>query len=280
MIRTAVFALLATSAFAAPALAETRLEVRHAAARMIVIPEARSDISWTVQGGRAGLPALQMRREGDKLILDGGLGEDHWRSRVHGCDLADHSVRIDGVGSVKLADLPVITAHVPLDARITAGEAVFGEIGPTRSLSIGNGGCGDWKVGPVQGLAHVALGGMGSVRLDRVGDADVDLGGMGNVSLASAGRLHVNIGGSGSVRAGEVTGDLHANIGGRGDIQIERGSTPHVYANIAGSGSIVSGGTVGAVNATIMGSGNIKAREITGPIHKMVMGSGTVRAGV
>ena len=66
MIRTAVFALLATSAFGAPALAETRLEVRHAAARMIVIPEARSDISWTVQGGRAGLPALQMRREGDK----------------------------------------------------------------------------------------------------------------------------------------------------------------------------------------------------------------------
>ena len=269
--------------------------MEHAAARLVVIPENRADIAYTLEPGRSGLPAIQMRREGDKLILDGGLGGGFGRSRVRGCDTysAGHtvddreawkldfgrSVRIDGIGAVKVGDLPVITVHVPMDAKITAGEAVFGEIGPTRSLSLGSGGCGDWKVADVQGLVHVGLGGSGSVHLQRSGSGDFSIGGSGNVFLASTGELHANIGGSGNVKAGSVHGALSVNIGGSGNVVVDSGETPKINANIAGAGDIIFKGTAGAVAASIVGSGDVNVRRVTGPISKTVMGSGGVHVG-
>lgn len=297
MLKTLALTLVAAAAVAAPVFAAEppRLQVDHAAARLVVIPENRADIAYTIQPGRSSLPAIQMRREGDKLILDGGLGGGFGRSRVRGCDTysAGHtvndrevwkldlgkSVRIDGIGSVKVADLPVITAHVPMDARIAAGEAVFGEVGPTRSLSLGSGGCGDWKVADVQGLVHVGLGGSGSVHLQRAGSGDFSIGGSGNVFIASTGEMHVNIGGSGNVKVGAVNGPLNANIGGSGNVVVEGGESPKISANIAGSGDVVFKGTAGAVAASIVGSGDVNVRQVTGPISKTVMGSGGVHVG-
>jgi hypothetical protein len=297
MIKTFALGLLATAAVAAPAFAaeSPRLQIEHAAARVVVIPEARGDIAYTVDAGRSGLPAIQVRREGDKLILDGGLKAAFGRSRIRGCDSygASHvvddrtvwsldlgkSVRIDGIGSVKVADLPVITVHVPLDARIAAGDAVFGEIGPSNSLSLGDGGCGDWKVATVKGLAHVGIGGSGAVHLASAGQADIDIGGTGNVFLTAASGLHANIGGSGNVKVGSVNGPVVANIGGSGNVVVESGATPKISANIAGSGNVTFRGVAGSVAASIVGSGDVNVREVTGAVSKTVMGSGGVRIG-
>ncbi len=298
MLKSLTLGLLATSVLVGPALAADgpRLQIEHAAARVVVIPEARGDIAYTVAPGKSGLPAIQMRREGDKLILDGGLREGFGRSRIRGCDAygASHvkddrtvwsvdlgkSVRIDGIGSVKVADLPVITVHAPRDVKIAAGDAVFGEIGASDSVSLGNGGCGDWSVAATRGLAHVGLGGSGSVHLQTAAQADIDIGGSGNVALVSAGGLHASIGGSGAIKAETINGPVAANIGGSGNVVVERGASPKLSANIAGSGSLIYKGTADAVAASIVGSGNVRVRQVTGPISKTVMGSGGVRIGL
>jgi hypothetical protein len=287
---------LALGALATPVLAaETTLKVEHAAARLVVIPEARSDISYTVQPGRAGRPAIQMRRDGVALILDGGLETTPGHSRVRGCDAwgASHlvddrtvwkldlgkAVRIDGVGSVKVADLPVITVHVPLDARIRAGDAVFGEVGPSHSLDLASGGCGDWQVAEVSGAARLALGGSGEVHLDKVGETHVSLGGSGNVYLGSAGASEFSIGGSGNVRARRIDGPIRVSIGGSGGASINGGVAPRINASIGGSGNFVFKGEAGAVSAAVAGSGSVDIAKATGPVSKSVVGSGSVKIG-
>src|ERR1700760_3173026 len=150
ILRTLPLTLAALAVLAGPALAaDTTLKVEHAAARLGVLPEGRGDVSYTVHPGRAGLPSIQARHDGAVLVRDGGLETSPGHSRVRGCDSwgARHVIddktggklalgkqgRIEGLGDIKVADLPVITVHVPLDARIKAGDAVFGEIGPSNS---------------------------------------------------------------------------------------------------------------------------------------------------
>src|SRR5262245_19693828 len=56
------------------------VEIKDAVARVIVVPEARSDVKVEVSGG-AGLPTLQVRNGfNNKIIVDGGLAH-----RIHGC---------------------------------------------------------------------------------------------------------------------------------------------------------------------------------------------------
>jgi hypothetical protein len=296
ILRTLPLTLAAVLAVTGPALAaETTLKVEHAAVRLVVIPEARSDISYTVQPGHSGLPAIQARHDGGVLVLDGGLETSPGHSRIRGCDSwgASHvvddkavwkldlgkQVRIDGLGGVKVADLPVITVHVPLDAKIRAGDAVFGEIGPSNSLELANGGCGDWQVADVRGAARFALGGSGDVHAHNLGDAHVSIGGSSNVFVMAASALEAQIGGSGNVRAKTVNGPISANIGGSGNAVVDSGSAPKVTTSVAGSGNFVFKGTAGAVNAAVAGSGNVTVAHATGPVSKSVVGSGNVKIG-
>ena len=120
--------------------------------RLIVIAEPRSDISVTVQHRPSRLPPLEVRREGGRIVVDGGL-DGPWRhldcvgyrrvtdvfhlfgqSVTHNRD--NRGVIVGGVGRVDYADLPVITAHVPLDARVATAGAVWGDVGATRSLAL------------------------------------------------------------------------------------------------------------------------------------------------
>lgn len=296
MLRPFALALLAASAIAAPVLAEPAFRLEHAAARLVVVAEDRPDVAYTVTPGKAALPTPQMRREGDTLILDGGLEPERGHSRIKGCDARSmghtvdgwedwsidlgRSVRIDGLGSVEPADLPLVTVRVPLDAHVQASGAVFGEIGRTRSLNLASGGCGDWKVGDVQGAMKVALGGSGALHAGRADKADISIGGSGDVWLTDAAALTANIGGSGMVRARTVNGPVNANIGGSGNVVIDGGTSPRLSANVAGSGNLIYKGTAGSVAASIVGSGGIRVKAVTGPISKTVLGSGGVRVGL
>jgi hypothetical protein len=57
------------------------LEIENAAARVVVIPEARSDVQVSVTPGRVGLPQLQIQRTRAGVEIDGGL-----RRRIEGCN--------------------------------------------------------------------------------------------------------------------------------------------------------------------------------------------------
>ena len=49
------------------------VEIEHAVARVIVIPEDRADIGLEISQGSSGLPALEVRRRGDNVEIRGGL---------------------------------------------------------------------------------------------------------------------------------------------------------------------------------------------------------------
>jgi hypothetical protein len=278
-------------ALAVPAAASAQppmgLRIEHAAARVVVIPEPRGDVVVSVQQGGAGLPALQVRRDGGVVVVEGGLGGRsggfwHWGWSGLNCrgSGARAAVGIPGHGWVPVANLPVITARVPLDARVGAGEAVWGEIGPARSLDLANAGCGDWTVADVRGGLSVSVAGSGDVRAGSAGATRVAVSGSGDVYMVAAnGGLDAHVSGSGDVHARAVNGPVGAKIAGSGDVTIDGGQAPNVGVSIAGSGDFRFRGVAGALSAAVVGSGDVDVARVTGPISKHVVGSGDVNVG-
>jgi len=281
--------LLTSSALAGliatPALADPGVRIDHAAARVVVIAEPRGDYAISINQGHTGLKPLQIRKDGGVTVVDGGYGLPHgffWGGFGLNCrgPQGHERVTIPGHGDVAVADLPVITIHAPLDARIGAGQAVFGEVNGARSLDLGNSGCGDWRVGDVHGPLHLALSGSGDIRGGKVGDARIDISGSSDVVLGSVGgRLETHTSGSGDIHVAAVSGPIDTRIAGSGNVVVDGGEAPDVGVSIAGSGDLRFHGTAGSVHANIAGSGDVDIARATGPITKHVAGSGDINIG-
>ncbi len=292
------------------------LQVQHAAARLVVVAEPRSDVSVSIQRGSNRLPPLSVRRQGDRIVVDGGLarpfggdslrcvgGRTNTTGSLFGRPVADirdgRAVVAAGYGRVGLADLPVITAHVPLDARLATSGAVYGDVGPTRSLMLSPTGCGDWTAGHVQGPLSLNAAGSGDTRVDGAGEvhahlagsgdlgvrsvagpADLSLAGSGDVSAdAIGGPLRVSLSGSGDVTVAQVNAPVVANMASSGNVRIRSGRTPQLKVSIAGSGDFDFGGEAGRLSASVAGSGDVRVRRVTGSVSKSVIGSGDVNVG-
>ena len=311
----ASLALAAAAAQAQPAAPQVQVE--HAAARLVVVAEPRNDISVTVQHGPSRLPELVVRREGGRIVVDGGLarpfGGDALRCvggswtntpfAVFGHPVAHtrdtRAVLAQGYGRIELADLPVVTAHVPLDARLATSGAVFGQVGSTRSLALSPTGCGDWAAGHVQGLLAVNAAGSGDTRVDGAGEvharlagsgdlsvgpvagpADLSLAGSGDVSAgAVGGPVRLSLSGSGDVTVAQVNAPVVADMASSGDVRIHGGRTPELKVSLAGSGDFSFGGEAGRLSARVVGSGDVHVAHVDGPVSKSVVGSGEVYVG-
>lgn len=308
----ALASLVAAAAIGAPAFAAPGVTVQNAAARMVVIPEARSDVRVDVQrGADPRLPVPEVRRDGDRVIVDGGLrgriggcgtfGVD-WRVFQHDRSEANPHVQrvmIRGVGPLTLDRLPVITAHVPMRAALSADHAVFGRVGPSETLSLASSGCGDWVVGDVAGPLSVETSGSGDVRAGRAGqlriaiagsgdfvgdavarDASIATHGSGDVSLGRVGgRLEAELAGSGDLAAREVFGPVASHQSGSGDVVIRGGRSPSVAVQTSGSGDFAFKGEAGSVSAQSSGSGDIQVAHASGPVAKSHSGSGEIEVG-
>lgn len=293
------------------------LQVQHAAARLVVVAEPRTDVAVTVQHGPSRLPSLTVRREWGRLVVDGGLGGPFGGDRVK-C-LGGHAraggpprgradeasfpdaraVIADNVGRVAYRDLPVITAHVPLDAHVAASSAVWVEMGPTRSLTLAATGCGDWQAGPVAGPLDAVLTGSGQVDVADAGSVRGHLAGSGGLRVGAVrGAADLSVAGSGDMAAGAVSGPVKLGIAGSGDISLERvsapvdahiaasgdirihgGRAPDVHVNLVGSGDFSFDGEAGRLTAGVVGSGDVRVAAVTGPVSKNVVGSGEVTIG-
>lgn len=274
---------------AGPALADPGVRIEHAAARVVVIPEARSDYAISIDQGRAGLKPLHVGHDGGVISVDGGYDNHNgfgiflgvWSGlNCHGRP-GQETVHIPDRGEVAVADLPLITIHAPMDVRIGAGQAVFGEVrGAPHSLELGDSGCGDWRVGDVHGPTHLAVSGSGDIRAGSVGEARISISGSGDVSLGLVnGRLETHTSGSGDILAASVVGPIATKIAGSGDVTVQGGHAPSVQADIAGSGDLKFHGDAGSVSVNIAGSGDVDIAHATGPISKHVVGSGDVNIG-
>lgn len=269
----AAAALSAAAAHAAP----PAVEIKDAVAQVTVIPEDRADVRVDLLVPNHRLP-LKIKAGRARTIVDGGL-DAH---RIRGCrgSGADVVVRVAGVGDVPLSQMPQLVIHAPRDVDLSAGGAVFGAVGRTRSLNLGAAGCGDWTIANVERQLRISLAGSATARTGAAGEAKLRMAGSGDIATAEIrGGLDVDVAGAGDVRVKSIAGPLDVHIAGSGDVTVLGGHASAMTASVAGSGNVVFQGTADRLQARIVGSGDVRARAVRGPISKAVMGSGAVRIG-
>jgi hypothetical protein len=254
------------------------VEIKDAVARVTVVPEDRADIRVDVVRANPRLP-ISVRTLGDRVIVDGELDRDR---RIRNCRSSGEASRVEvrGVGEVAWNDMPQLVIRTPRNVNLDAGGAVFGAIGRSASLKLGNAGCGDWTIANVDGEARVSQAGSGDTRMGSSGSLKVRVAGSGDVAAADIrGGLDVNIAGSGSAAVRSINGPLEVSIAGSGDVVIAGGRATMMKVSVAGSGDVDFRGAAETLRARIAGSGDVHAGQVRGEVTKMIMGSGSVRVG-
>ncbi|MDP3660645.1 GIN domain-containing protein [Phenylobacterium sp.] len=252
------------------------VEIRDAAARVVIIPENRRDVRVEVMSRNPRLP-LTIRTAKGRTLVDGNLDR-----RIRDCHERDGAMIVDvgGVGPVRYADLPQVVIRTPMDVAVSAGGAVFGDVGRSASLSLASAGCGRWTIANVRGVLKLDQAGSGEIRAGGAASARIRGAGSGDIQAGAVrGPLSVDLAGSGDIAADAVQGALKVNVAGSGDVDVPAGEVAEMDAVIAGSGDVRFGGVAARLKARIAGSGDVVVRRVTGRVDKTVMGSGAVRIG-
>lgn len=261
---------------AAGAAQAASVEVKDAVARVVVIPEARSDIKVEMLTTNPSLP-ITVRSQGGRTIVDGALGR-----RIRSCHAEGGRirVRVANVGEVAYDDMPQIVIRTPKDVKVGAGGAVFGSVGKSASLDLANAGCGDWTVANVAGKMKINQAGSGDTNTGSSGEAIIRVAGSGDVRTgAVAGPMTVEVAGSGDIDTVSIAGSLDVKMAGSGDVKIAGGRATDIVVSIAGSGDVSMGGTAENLRARIAGSGDVRVKQVTGQVSKAIIGSGSVTIG-
>jgi hypothetical protein len=271
----AIAAALVAGPSGVAAAATPLLQIRGAAVRVAIVPEARRDIVVVVVKGSARLP-LRMRRVGDRLTLLGDVSR-----RVHGCGrAASPVVAIWGRGTIRYSELPFVVVRTPLDVRVLAGDAVFGVIGRSHGVELENLGCGSWTIANTRARLRVEQAGSGEIRTGAAGQADLTVAGDGRILAgAVSGPLAAVSSGSGDVTVASAAGTADLRVGGTGDVAVNGGAISRLKVSIAGSGDIQVRAPAGTLSASVTGSGNVDVASVNGPVERRVFGSGAVRVG-
>ncbi|NQE61843.1 GIN domain-containing protein [Caulobacter sp. RHG1] len=274
---TTLAVLAAALSAAGVAQASPNLKIKDAVARVVIIPENRTDIKVETLTSNASLP-LTVRVNGDEVIVDGDLR----MSKINGCNVRNGKifVKVRGVGEVAYDDIPQIAVRTPLNVRVAGGGAVFGDIGRSDSVNVANAGCGSWTVANTKGKLEVSQAGSGDTRTGTAGSLEISLAGSGNVKTqAIAGDVEVSIAGSGDVTVARLSGSLEGNIAGSGNITVAGGRARSVEVNVMGSGDVSFNGEADSADVSVAGSGDVRIAKVNGPIKKHVAGSGDVIIG-
>lgn len=278
MVLLATAATLSAATLAAGPAGAATVEVRDAVARVVVIPEDRSDVKVEVVRTNSRLP-LTVRTTGQRTIVDGGLENGRRIRNCHASGKASH-VDVRGIGQVGWTEMPQVTIRTPRAVDVAAGGAVFGAVGRSASLSLGNAGCGDWTIANVAGRAKVSQAGSGDTRIGSTGALKLNVAGSGDVAAGHVnGHLDINIAGSGNVVTRSVTGPLDVSVAGSGDVQVQSGHATTMRVSMAGSGDVDFDGSAESLRARIAGSGDVRVREVKGEVSRVILGSGSVRVG-
>ncbi len=274
---TAVAVLAAALSAAGAASASPNLKIKDAVARVVIIPENRTDIKVETLTTNASLP-LTVRTNGEEVIVDGDLR----MSKIGSCNVRNGKVfvKVRGVGEVAYDDIPKIAVRMPMNVRVAGGGAVFGDIGRSDSVNVANAGCGSWTVANTKGKLEISQAGSGDTRAGTASALEVSLAGSGGVrTQAIAGDVEVSIAGSGDVTVASLSGSLEGNVAGSGDITVAGGRARSVEINVMGSGDVTFNGEADSADVSVAGSGDIRIAKVNGPVKKHVAGSGDVIIG-
>lgn len=269
-------ALIAGSVAAEPALI-----VRHAAARVTVIPEAREDVLVTVLKTNPKMP-LRITREAGQTFVDGPADGGFFLWSSLNCRRSGGQAYVTGarIGRIDWNDLPQLVVRVPQHARVSVGDAVWGVVGRGEGIELRDTGCGDWTVADQSGPLNLSLTGSGDVHAGAAASSRVAISGSGDVTLTHvSGGLDAHISGSGDITGAQVDGSFASHISGSGSVRVRGGSVGEMKAQIAGSGDVRFGGVAQSLDAQIAGSGDVTVARVTGAVSKHVAGSGDVNVG-
>jgi hypothetical protein len=269
-------ALAMGTALAPPATGAPSLQIRGAAARVAIVPEARADVRVTVLHVNPRLP-LHIHASGGKVLVVGDVGR-----RVRNCIRAPRGdgVEVWGRGRIARADLPFLVVRTPLDVRVSVGDAVYGVIGRSAAVDFTNQGCGDWTIANVAGRLRVDQAGAGDSRAGAASGADLSVAGSGRISMGPVGKgLTAVSSGSGDIAVARVSGPVDVRVAGTGDVDLSGGHAAHMEVSIAGSGSVRMAGEAESLTASITGSGDVVVAAVAGPVVRRVFGSGAVKIG-
>ena len=257
------------------------IEIKDAVARVTVIPEARSDVAVTIVKNYAHHPLQVSTGPDGRTIVDGG-----YRNGLFGGISSCNSfggrpiVHVRGVGSIGWDDMAQVVVHVPMEAKVAGGGAVYGVVGRSSSLELSAAGCGDWTVADVGGRFALSNAGSGDVHAGSAGLIHVSASGSGDVfTHAVSGGVEANIAGSSDVRITSVSGPVKVRISGSGDLKMDSGHVSDLSASIAGSGDVTLHGVADTLTASIAGSGDVNVSHVNGAVKKAVVGSGDVNVG-
>jgi hypothetical protein len=275
----AVAGLSALAAGPAAHAAEATLVLDHVAARVVVVPEARTNIAAEVRAGKGDLPRPSLQASGTEMRVSGGLPEAVLKSCSRSGRGDSGTIRLHESRSVRVQDLPVVVVRTPMDLRIVADGAVIGEVGPARSMELVQKRCGDWRVGDVSDRFAATLEGRGDLDVGRTGRADLKLEGMGDVRIKSAGAFTASVEGLSKVTLGQVSGPVDVSLEGLGGVRINGGHATTFRASLEGMGSIRFDGVADSADASADGLGGIHIAEVRGPVRKSGSGLARVRVG-
>ncbi len=256
-----------------------QIELRDMVARVVVTPEARSDVDIKVRYGAAKVPTLMVSHRGNVTVLNGHLDapEKSMNFRININNDHDQtvtgSVYIDGIGNVAVNDLPLVLVRVPENAVVKDSGYVFGRIGPSKSLDFIMNGGGDWMVDPVTGPLNVISSGSGDIRLSSAGDSIIDNMGSGDISIDTAQGLKVSLSGSGNFTA-TTAADTDLQNQGSGDVTLSH--VRNLKTELNGSGDLNLSSVNGAFTLVNNASSDVSVGKIYGPITLNLSGSGDI----
>lgn len=299
-MKPAYLVAAATAALALAGVAHAgEVEIRNAVARVVVIPEDRTDIAVEIEHGSSGLDRLTVTRRGADVIIDGGLSRNAVRNCTSGPANARQPgegarVEVRGHGTLNVSDTPLVVVRTPREVDVNAGEsggrsrilnigrggsggAVYGSIGRgASSIELSNRGCGDWTVANTDGDLDISNSGSGTVRAGTSRSLDLSVAGSGRVATGGTGEADIAIGGSGSANVAS-TASTNIRIGGSGDVAVGRVTGPELRVAIGGSGEVqINGGEAQNVSIAIGGSGDVRFDGRAGDVSVSIGGSGDV----
>jgi hypothetical protein len=278
--------------FAAAPASAAEVEIRDAVARVVVIVEDRNDIGVEVTQGQTRLPAIQVRREGGDVKIDGGLRRSGLWGNNNGIGSCNASrsdaaqpgqgatVEVRDIGRIRMEDAPLIIIRTPRVVDISASGAVFGSIGRgARSVELNSGGCGNWNIANVDGDLELGVGGSGSILTGTSRALEAQVDGSGSIMAAATGDLKAAVGGSGNVEVASASGRGDLSIGGSGGVTVRQGRMDKLSVAIGGSGDVRFGGATRDLSVSIAGSGSVRIASATGSVSRTVVGSGSLHIG-
>ena len=278
---------LALALAAASARAET-VEFKHIAAKVVILPEARSDIQVSIIKSNPRLP-IWVRKGGPGVTRVDGGQRDGWphfmRPHPTRCRVGPDgtTVHVVGVGAFREDELPQILVRTPLAAKVSSDGAVIGSLPAADSLDLSIAGCDTWTIGVVKNHLDLNEAGDGRIRTGDLGSAHISIAGSADVATKAIARgLDLNISGSGDLTAASVAGDIDINIAGSGHVRINGGRAGVLRANVAGTGEITDQGRVEQLRLSTAGTADVHITEVAGqkgPVDRKIEGFGEIKVG-